>query len=73
MRDIRRAFGAALVTLAAIVIVFAGQSFNHNTENPKPPMTEKNPKTTKIHDQTMVDDYFWLREKTNPAVLSHAL
>ncbi|MEA2206412.1 MAG: oligopeptidase [Blastocatellia bacterium] len=71
MRDIRRAFGAALVTLAAIVMVFAGQSFNHNTENPKPPMTEKNPKTTKIHDQTMVDDYFWLREKTNPKVIAH--
>jgi oligopeptidase B len=71
MRDIRRALGAALVTLAAIVMVFAGQSFNHNTENPKPPMTEKNPKTTKIHDQTMVDDYFWLREKTNPKVIAH--
>jgi oligopeptidase B len=71
MRDIRRAFGAALVTLAAIVIVFAGQSLNNNTENPKPPMTEKNPKTTKIHDQTMVDNYFWLREKTNPKVIAH--
>jgi oligopeptidase B len=71
MRDIRRAFGAALVTLAAIVTVFAGQSFNYNNENPKPPMTEKNPKTTKIHDQTMVDDYFWLREKTNPKVIAH--
>jgi oligopeptidase B len=52
-------------------MVFAGQSFNHNTENPKPPMTEKNPRTTKIHDQTMVDEYFWLREKTNPKVIAH--
>ncbi|MDQ1708597.1 MAG: oligopeptidase [Pyrinomonadaceae bacterium] len=36
-----------------------------------PPMTEKKAKTTKIHDQTIVDDYFWLREKNNPEVISH--
>ena len=34
-------------------------------------MTEKKPKTTNIHGTTLVDDYFWLREKTNPAVLAH--
>ena len=38
---------------------------------PQPPMTEKKPKTTNIHGTTLVDDYFWLREKTNPAVLAH--
>jgi oligopeptidase B len=35
------------------------------------PMTEKKPKTTTIHGDTMVDDYFWLREKSNPAVIAH--
>ena len=34
-------------------------------------MTEKKTKTTKIHGDTLVDDYFWLREKTNPAVIAH--
>ncbi|HYK19705.1 MAG TPA: S9 family peptidase [Pyrinomonadaceae bacterium] len=34
-------------------------------------MAEKKPKTTDIHGVTLVDDYFWLREKTNPAVLAH--
>lgn len=34
-------------------------------------MTEKKSKTTKIHDDTMVDDYFWLREKSNPQVIAH--
>jgi oligopeptidase B len=38
---------------------------------PKPPMTDKKPKTTDIHGVTLVDDYFWLREKTNPAVVAH--
>lgn len=34
-------------------------------------MTEKKTKTTKIHNDTMTDDYFWLREKTNPEVIAH--
>jgi oligopeptidase B len=34
-------------------------------------MTEKKPKTTNIHGVTLVDNYFWLREKTNPAVMAH--
>jgi oligopeptidase B len=38
---------------------------------PQPPMAEKKPKETKIHGDTLVDDYFWLREKSNPAVLDH--
>ncbi|MEN3326559.1 MAG: oligopeptidase, partial [Acidobacteriota bacterium] len=37
----------------------------------KPPMAEKKSKTTNIHGETLVDDYFWLREKANPAVLTH--
>ena len=38
---------------------------------PQPPMADKKTKTTNIHGVTIVDDYFWLREKTNPAVMSH--
>src|SRR5215212_1359930 len=38
---------------------------------PQPPMAEKKTKTTNIHGTTLLDDYFWLREKTNPAVMAH--
>lgn len=38
---------------------------------PQPPMAEKKTKTTNIHGTTLIDDYFWMREKTNPAVLAH--
>ena len=44
---------------------------NGGTAPPKAPMAEKKAKTTNIHGDTLVDDYFWLREKTNPAVLAH--
>ena len=31
-----------------------------------PPVAEKQPKTITVHGDSRVDDYFWLREKTNP-------
>src|SRR3989442_883278 len=37
----------------------------------QPPTTEKKPKITNINGDRMVDNYFWLREKTNPAVIAH--
>lgn len=44
---------------------------NGGSAPPKPPMAEKKAKTTNIHGVTLVDDYFWLREKANPAVMAH--
>ena len=38
---------------------------------PQPPMAEKKTKTTNIHGDTLVDDFFWLREKANPSVQSY--
>src|SRR5437899_10297212 len=37
----------------------------------KPPVTEKKPKVTEINGDRLVDNYFWLREKTSPAVIAH--
>ncbi len=36
-----------------------------------PPVAAKAPHETKIHGYTLKDDYFWLREKSNPAVISY--
>jgi len=33
-----------------------------------PPIADKQPKTGTIHGETRQDDYFWLREKTDPEV-----
>ena len=38
----------------------------------QPPATEKKPKVTEINGDRMVDNYFWLREKTNPAVIAQS-
>jgi oligopeptidase B len=38
---------------------------------PKPPAAKKVPKTEVAHGDQRVDDYFWLREKTNPDVRTY--
>jgi oligopeptidase B len=35
---------------------------------PAPPVAKKLPKTTEVNGRQLVDNYFWLREKTNPEV-----
>jgi oligopeptidase B len=42
-----------------------------NAKLTPPPVAKKAPKTTEIHGEKLVDDYFWMREKTNPDVIAH--
>lgn len=36
-----------------------------------PPIAEKRPKTITVHGDSRVDDYFWLRDKTDPKVMEY--
>jgi len=38
---------------------------------PPPPVAKKVPKTTEINGRTLVDNYFWLRDKKNPEVKAY--
>jgi oligopeptidase B len=38
---------------------------------PRPPSAKKVPKVDTVHGEHRVDDYFWLREKTNPEVAAY--
>src|SRR5258708_32731535 len=38
---------------------------------PAPPMAKKAPKTTEINGHTLVDNYYWLRDKKNPEVKAY--
>src|SRR5712691_1985693 len=74
MKRIEESAITRLLLLVSIVLALScgilAQS-NGDAAAPQPPMTEKKPKTTKIHDDTLVDDYFWLREKKSTAVIAH--
>ena len=61
----------AFVFSCVFSITLDAKAQSNGGAKPQPPMTEKKPKTTTIHGVTIVDDYFWLREKTNPAVMAH--
>jgi oligopeptidase B len=37
----------------------------------KPPVARKVPKETTVHGDTMVDNYFWMRERSNPGVIEY--
>src|ERR671917_637893 len=68
--------GSLLTFVFVIFSVFsintaANAQSNGDAAPPKPPMAEKKTKTTNIHGETLLDDFFWLREKTNPAVMTH--
>lgn len=56
-----------LSPLASVVAV----AQNNLVNPPPPPMAKKIPKTTTIHGESLIDNYFWLREKANPEVTAY--
>ncbi len=60
-------FCAMAVALTSLIMQTMSQTHDH----PKPPIAKRVPKKTTIHGDTLVDDYFWLREKSNPEVIAY--
>jgi oligopeptidase B len=60
----------ALVPILAAALA-APAVYAQQTTQTQPPVAAKKPHTTKIHGYTLNDDYFWLREKSNPEVIKH--
>lgn len=66
-RPIRILLGLLLSYLALAPAAFA----QLDPRAAAPPVAKKVPKVTEIHGDRRVDDYYWLREKTNPEVRAH--
>ena len=74
MMRLRKIITIQLLVLLLNIFPLSNFSFaqsNGDASAPQPPMTEKKAKTTTIHGDTLIDDYFWLREKTSPTVIAH--
>ena len=56
-----------LTVIFALVICLGATSVMPQT----PPVAKRIPKTTTMHGDKLVDNYFWLREKSNPEVLNY--
>lgn len=64
----RRLF--VLITILSICLG-SFNVFGQNGETMKPPVAKKVAKDTSIHGYKVNDDYFWLREKSNPEVIKY--
>ena len=68
----KRPITLLLLLLSISMTVMKGSAQDRNSSMKlQPPPTEKKPRTTQINGDRLVDNYFWLREKTNPAVIAH--
>ena len=65
MKRQNAALVVSLLSLAALAPVLRAQ------QAVAPPAAAKKPHPTTIHGRTLPDDYFWLREKSNPDVISY--
>ena len=59
------------LALSALAIGLLAPAASGQEAVNRPPMAAKKPHKTEIHGYTLVDDYFWLREKSNPEVIKH--
>ncbi len=69
---------AAALALGLAVLGFAAPSFAASPDTPstpagalQPPVARKDPHVTRIHGDTLTDDYYWLRDKGTPEVEAH--
>ncbi len=59
--------------LATIIMLTALSMFSGSCkqQEPRPPVAEKIPYEITTHGHTRIDDYYWLRERENPAVIEY--
>ena len=72
MRRITRIFAPHALAASLLLSQLALAALAQNklvTPPPPPPMAKKIPKTTTIHGESLVDNYFWMKDKANPAVI----
>jgi oligopeptidase B len=59
------------VVVFVAVVMCAAMMVSCVPSEPVAPVAEKKPVELEMHGDVRVDDYYWLRERTNPAVLSY--
>jgi oligopeptidase B len=61
----------ALIAAVPFAAALAAPSVIAQSERARPPVATKVPHVTEIHGRKLIDDYFWLREKTSAGVTSY--
>jgi oligopeptidase B len=67
----KKTFTTLLLQLSLLVALFVPIAFAQNSNAIKPPVAKQLAKITEIHGYKLTDNYFWLREKSNPEVIKY--
>jgi oligopeptidase B len=59
------------IALAGVAAALTACVTTRMTTPPQPPVAARHPQVRDLHGDRFIDDYFWLREKTNPAVVAY--
>ena len=70
-KPLPRFLAAVLLMIPPLAAASSDAPLSLNPDAAKAPMTERQPKIVGLHGDKIEDPYFWLREKTNPAVIDH--
>ena len=59
--------------LVGVILVTSAPAISHAIDPgvASPPVARKVPREMSLHGETRLDDYFWLREKSDPSVIAH--
>lgn len=71
---IRRQKIPQVLTLLAMVFILSTACKKETSMKPlgvQPPDAEKNPKELTIHDDTRIDNYYWMNDRNNPEVIEY--
>src|SRR5262245_32351182 len=60
-----------MLTRRALLVLLLAAPVQAQEAAPPPPAAKKVPHTTRVHGETLKDDYFWMRERKSPEVLAH--
>jgi len=71
MIELRNAFPVLVLVFAATATLAKTNRSGQEGPAVHPPVAKKIAKTSQIHGEARVDEYFWLREKSNPEVISY--
>lgn len=62
----------ALLTMMVLTsLIESPEAEAQKKSAPKPPIAKKIPKVDVLHGETRIDNYYWLREKSNPEVIQY--
>jgi oligopeptidase B len=57
--------------ISLLCLFFLSSFVAASDETPKPPAATVKPHTSQLHGETLIDQYFWLREKKSPEVIKY--